>query len=498
MKKRFLASVLATLMLLTMLPTGAFAAEDDATIVPQETMNDGTAQTPVVQSGDEEDTSNSSIYLDPTTGDDAKDGKTAENAVKTLTKAFEIAGDGDTVYLLSNIVLSSETVLSGDKSITLAGNAGEAAPTIKYSWDGVTTNNLYMIEIGAESGTSTQTNITLRNLTVDAEAQDIRCLRVCPGSQLILADGATVRNGRAINQDGTTGTNDWGGGIVVDNGAKLTMEDSSSITGCSAEWGGAVYLSGEMEINGGEISNNSAVGDIYEINGVDRSASAHGGAIMIRACRADYDTAYDAPAKLTMRGGTISGNAATSNVSAFGGAISIIGTRDTGSLTNAFIMSGGTISDNQAGYGGAISAYAADIYWQGNTSIQLSGNAKITDNIARNYGGAICLFGNNTQNYTDTLTMSGGTISGNKANSAGGGVYLSAHGDQMFMTGGSIRENEAGYGGGLSIRSGNSGANPNAAVYLLGGTISDNQATSGYPTDDSYSERLYCGNAIER
>lgn len=94
-----------------------------------------------------------------------------------------------------------------------------------------------MIEIGAESGTSTQTNITLRNLTVDAEAQDIRCVRVCPGSQLILADGATVRNGRAINQDGTTGTSDCGGGIVVDNGAKLTMEDSSSITGCSAGMG---------------------------------------------------------------------------------------------------------------------------------------------------------------------------------------------------------------------------------------------------------------------
>lgn len=355
-----------------------------------------------------------------------------------------------------------------------------------------------MIEIGAESGTSTQTNITLRNLTVDAEAQDIRCLRVCPGSQLILADGATVRNGRAISQDGTTGTSDCGGGIVVDNGAKLTMEDGSSITGCSAEWGGAVYLSGEMAINGGKISNNTAVGDIYEINSVNRSASAHGGAIMIRACRADYATSYDAPAKLTMRGGTISENAATSDVSAFGGAISIIGTPNTGNLTNTFVMSGGTISNNKAGYGGAISAYAADNYWHGNTSIQLSGNAQIKDNIARNYGGAICLFGNNAQNYIDTLTMSGGMISGNKANSAGGGVYLSAHGDQMFMTGGSIRENEAGYGGGLSIRSGNSGANPNAAVYLLGGTISDNQATSGYPTDDSYSERLYCGNAIEQ
>ena len=474
MKTKLLSWLLTVSLLMTMLPTAALAAA-----------------APGTSSG----TSSGTVIYVSGSGDDSAAGD--ESApLKTIGAAFTKAADGDTICLLSDIVLPSKTVLSGDKSITLAGNAGEAAPTIKYSWDSVTPNNLYMIEIGAESGTSTQTNITLRNLTVDAEAQDIRCVRVCPGSQLILADGATVRNGRAINQDETTGTNDWGGGIVVDNGAKLTMEDSSSITGCSAEWGGAVYLSGEMEINGGEISNNTAVGDNYEINGVNHSASAHGGAIMIRACRADYDTAYDAPAKLTMRGGTISGNAATSDVSAFGGAISIIGTRNTGNLTNTFVMSGGTISNNKAGYGGAVSAYAADNYWQGNTSIQLSGNAKITDNIARNYGGAICLFGNNTQNYTDTLTMSGGMISGNKANSAGGGVYLSAHGDQMFMTGGSIRENEAGYGGGLSICSGNSGANPNAAAYLLGGTIQDNKATDGYPYYDDALERKYCGNAV--
>ena len=473
-KTKLLSWLLTLSLLMTMLPTAALAAAAPGT---SSGTNSGTV-----------------IYVSENGDDSAAGDESAP--LKTIGAAFTKATDGDTICLLSDIVLSSETVLSGDKSITLAGNAGEAAPTIKYSWDGVTTNNLYMIEIGAESGTSTQTNITLRNLTVDAEAQDIRCLRVCPGSQLILADGATVRNGRAINQDGTTGTSDCGGGIVVDNGAKLTMEDGSSITGCSAEWGGAVYLSGEMAINGGEISNNTAVGDIYEINDVDRSASAHGGAIMIRACRADYATSYDAPAKLTMRGGTISGNAATSDVSAFGGAISIIGTPDTGNLTNTFVMSGGTLSNNKAGYGGAVSAYAADNYWHGNTSIQLSGNAQIKDNIARTYGGAICLFGNNAQNYTDTLTMSGGMISGNKANSAGGGVYLSAHGDQMFMTGGSIRENEAGYGGGLSIRSGNSGANPNAAAYLLGGTIQNNKATEGYPHYDDALERKYCGNAV--
>ena len=470
MKKRIIASILTVIMLMTMLPTAALAAAAPGT-------SSGTV-----------------IYVSETGNDSAAGDENAP--LKTIGEAFTKAVDGDIICLLSDIKLVGKLVLTGDKSVTLAGKADEPAKKITYQKD--TSTDLYMIEVGVEDGTATTTKLTLENVTVDAEAQDIRCLRVCPGSQLILADGATVRNGRAINQDGTTGTSDCGGGIVVDNGAKLTMEDGSSITGCSAEWGGAVYLSGEMAINGGEISNNTAVGDIYEINGVDRSASAHGGAIMIRACRADYATSYDAPAKLTMRGGTISGNAATSDVSAFGGAISIIGTPDTGNLTNTFVMSGGTISNNKAGYGGAVSAYAADNYWHGNTSIQLSGNAQIKDNIARNYGGAICLFGNNAQNYTDTLTMSGGMISGNKANSAGGGVYLSAHGDQMFMTGGSIRENEAGYGGGLSIRSGNSGANPNAAVYLLGGTISDNQATSGYPTDDSYSERLYCGNAIEQ
>ena len=295
MRKTFLSCLLALSMIISLLPTTAIA---DGGLLMSAGASGGTT------------------YYVSETGNDTAAGDEA-NPFKTITKAYSKAADGDTICLLSDIQLVGKLVLTGDKSVTLAGKAGEAAPTIKYSWDGVTTNNLYMIEIGAESGTSTQTNITLRNLTVDAEAQDIRCLRVCPGSQLILADGATVRNGRAINQDGTTGTSDWGGGIVVDNGAKLTMEDGSSITGCSAEWGGAVYLSGEMEINGGEISNNTAVGDIYEINGVDRSASAHGGAIMIRACRADYDTAYDAPAKLTMRGGTISGNAATSNVSAW-------------------------------------------------------------------------------------------------------------------------------------------------------------------------------------
>mgnify|MGYP000134557367 CR=1 FL=1 len=48
-----------------------------------------------------------------------------------------------------------------------------------------------MIEVGVENGTATATNLTLENMTIDAEAQDIRCIRVCPESQLTLENGAT-------------------------------------------------------------------------------------------------------------------------------------------------------------------------------------------------------------------------------------------------------------------------------------------------------------------
>ena len=420
-------------------------------------------------------------------GDDSAVGD--ESApLKTIGAAFAKAADGDTICLLSDIVLPSETVLSGDKSITLAGKADETAKKITYTKDTSTTStDLYMIEVGVEYGTATATKLTLENVTVDAEAQDIRCIRVCPESQLTLENGATVCNGRAVHRDGATGTNDWGGGIVVDSTAKLIMNDGSAVTGCSAEQGGGIYLSGEMELNGGTISGNTAVGDVYR-PGITQSA--HGGAILIRANRADYDESYDAPAKLTMTGGNIQNNKAASDLSAFGGAVAILGTpKNTVDLTNEFIMTGGTISGNTAGYGGAISVYAADRYWNGNASVKISGNAEITQNIGRNGGGAIALFTSKADDYTSTVEISGGTISENKTFSKGGGVFLYGKVDSFYMTDGKISDNEAKQGG-ISI------SDTYAAAYLLGGTIQDNKATDGYPHYDDASERSYYGNAV--
>ena len=354
--------------------------------------------------------------------------------------------------------------------------------------------DLYMIEVGVEDGTATPTKLMLENVTIDAEAQDIRCIRVCPESQLTLENGATVCNGRAVHRNGSnglsgsTGTNDWGGGIVVDSTAKLIMNDGSAVTGCSAEQGGGIYLSGKMELNGGTISGNTAVGDYF---GFPYSQSAHGSAILIRANRADHDESYDVPAKLTMTGGNIQNNRAESDRNAFGGAVAILGTpKNTVDLTNEFIMTGGTISGNTAGYGGAISAYADDSYWNGNASVKISGNAEITQNIGRNGGGAIALFTSKAGKYTSTVEMSGGTISENETFSKGGGVFLYGKGDSFYMTDGKISDNEAKQGGGISI------SDTDAAAYLLGGTIQNNKATDGYPYVDDASERRYCGNAV--
>ena len=462
-KTKLLSWLLTLSLLMTMLPTAALAAAAPGT------------------------SSGCVIYVSET-GDDSAVGD--ENApLKTIGAAFTKAADGDTICLLSDIKLVGNLVLTGDKSVTLAGKADETAKKITYQKD--TSTDLYMIEVGVENGTATATNLTLENMTIDAEAQDIRCIRVCPESQLTLENGATVCNGRAVHRSGhsgNTGTNDWGGGIVVDSTAKLIMNDGSAVTDCFAEQGGGIYLSGEMELNGGMLSGNTAVGDYFD---TDHTQSAHGGAILIRANRADYDESYDAPAKLTMTGGNIQNNKAASDRSAFGGAVAILGTpKNSVDLTNEFIMTGGTISGNTAGYGGAISVYAADRYWNGNASVKISGNAEITQNTGRNGGGAIALWTSKADDYSSTVEMSGGTISDNKTFSKGGGVFLYGKGDSFYMTDGKISDNEAKQGGGIFIN------DTDAAAYLLGGTIQDNKATDGYPHYDDASERSYYGNAV--
>ena len=74
-----------------------------------------------------------------------------------------------------------------------------------------------------------------------------------------------------------------------------------------------------------------------------------------------------------------------------------------------------------------------------------------------------------------TLTLAGGTITGNTAGSGGNADGGAINNDgKFYMTGGTITGNKAVRGGGIF-----NDANAGGEVYISGGTISDNQALTG-------------------
>ena len=75
MNKRIIASILTVIMLMTMLPTAAFAADGEST-------ETGDSTTP-----------EAAIYLDQQHGADDNDGLSKTTAVKTIEKANELANE---------------------------------------------------------------------------------------------------------------------------------------------------------------------------------------------------------------------------------------------------------------------------------------------------------------------------------------------------------------------------------------------------------------------
>lgn len=186
-------------------------------------------------------------------------------------------------------------------------------------------------------------------------------------------------------------------------------------------------------------------------------------------------------------------------------------------------MTGGSIEENQATYGGGIYlyrstmnfsggvvqknrseqvidyAYGKQIYSAGGgilanegSTINMSSEAKVLNNIAVEIGGGISL-GSNQWGATNILNMTGGTIDHNEAGAAGGGIFVQAkyysggaskayiHAGQITnnkMNGSGKTEKKFG-GGGIYVNGANNkygvdGAN--GELYLYNAVITDNKA----------------------
>lgn len=473
MRKRIVSCAMAFLMVFTLMPCSAFAGEASAEGQAESLEAERPAEDDAFGEGgldnaffaedadsligtleaDEESaafavSAVTGIYLDQTHGDDANDGLTKDTAVQTIAKANELADANGT----RDIFLASVYQVTGTENWDLGGKTIH-----RYKLGG------YMIELKDASA-----SLTLKDVVIDGAEYSVAAenaaetdsiIKAASGGTIELKSGAILENNKAaqfgsgilaINgveitmEDGAVIRNntnrnyELGGGILLGNGSIFTM-NGGEISGNTANGGGVAIIGSTMVMNGGKISNNST----YKTTG----QGSYGAGVYV----ADYANASGGdilfkpkPASFEMNGGKITGNKALD----YGGGILTFPQQSKKITIN---IKNGEISENQVteGSGGAIAAFF------GVTELNINGGI-LTKNSAKNYGGGVFLYD------ATNVTISGGTISENKA-SQGGGVYLWPT-SAANQTGGSIENNVANAGGGVC----------GGTYTMTGGVIKDN------------------------
>ena len=356
----------------------------------------------------------------------------------------------------------------------LAGDHTSHSDVTYQPWSGTSsityTNNtayVYLTENATLSGHLTVDGKTLylclngKTLASNGTAK----IQVKNGGRLVLCD---CRGGGTFK--GAT-QSVWGGACIylytstLDMfGGKLT---GGKVTGKGG--GGAIALDDHQcifNMYGGEISGNNGKnygGAIFRKfnanmpNTTGGTFNMYGGTIKNNTAKNGGAFFSTTGGTINMTGGTISGNTATMNSNdAGGGAIYMRGNGKINISGSAQITGNSSSLD-----GGAI--------LMGWGEINISGSAKINSNTASRWGGAICL--RQDSNQSTTLCMRGGEISDNKANSEGGAVHVLDKDCQFFLYDGKITGNTSGDGGAIYLNQ------EPSWLIMQGGEISGNTAT---------------------
>lgn len=308
------------------------------------------------------------------------------------------------------------------------------------------------------------------------------------GAKLILNDGTSVKDNTAPTGGGINGN-----AAVEMKNATISGNKATSNNGGGIELFSDQYGTGSFKMTSGTIENNTAASEGGGFHGPNftmtggtiqkNNAGTVAGGVLVNgagACSMSGGTItnntstysggglwVDDNTPFTLGGGTISNNTAGGD----GGGIY----NDNGNIT----ITAGTISGNKGQWGGGIND-CGTVTMKGGTisgnsttskagaGINVSTNGKLTmsggkiqNNTSAETGGGICNLG--------TLEISGGEISGNTTKYSGGGIYNSAQGKGTTITGGTISGNAAETygGGGIYIED-------NSKVTMTGGTIKAN------------------------
>ena len=234
------------------------------------------------------------VYLSGT-GDDAKNGDTAANAVKTFHRAAEILKN-------SNLKGSGEIRITGSP-VVISSTQTWSLPAAEYPSASLARNAGYTGDL-IQIGTSGRT-LTLENITLDGKNISATNMINLSNGNLVLGNGATLQNGKGI--------------AVAVSGGSLTMNAGSKIASFVPDFG-----QGGINMTGGSFRMNG--GAIQDISSYYYGVGIKGGTF-------------------TMTGGLISGNGTGVNTtSTTSGSTTTYGT---------FAMQGGSITGNTTGVSGS-------------------------------------------------------------------------------------------------------------------------------------------------
>ncbi|MHC4879004.1 MAG: beta strand repeat-containing protein, partial [Planctomycetota bacterium] len=300
-------------------------------------------------------------------------------------------------------------------------------------------------------------------------------------------DTTAVLDGVTISNNVATGN---GGGLAHD-GATVTIQNSSMITGNQAtggDGGGIESPSGMLTVDGSTISGNTTADDGGGINDDGGTVIIQNSSVITMNTATSGDGGgIDSEGPLTIDGSTISNNTAgnegggvwndggltlantvliTGNDAAVNGGGLYLG--DTTTTTGATI----TVSNNTAS-GNAATEGGGAIYNDGQT-LNLDGDDTISGNQADGTSGS----GGGIFNASSgTLNLTGTTIDMNSANRAGGGIEATG-GSTVNLTNIILTNNDVDGGAGAA-NPGNGGglhATGNVTIDIDGGTITGNAA----------------------
>jgi len=376
-----------------------------------------------------------------------------------------ISGTGVTagdIVELTAVPTGINSTLAINKSITLRSSSGNNFVLTK-------TNTGRHITLGSN------THLILENITLDGDSigggidtyiyYDSFLARWVAATNITLTlnSGAVIQrclySGNSANTSGGGGIRfiTTSGAININDGA--IIQNNRAVLGAINGGGGGIHCASgaAVNINGGIIRGNI-------VSGSDGLVA--GGGILVGG-----------GSVLTMIGGTISNNISSIDGGGIAAARAVVGVNSqTSNLPGTVRISGGQITNNLTGRGGGIALVSS--------ILELSGNVLISENEAISGGGIHANI--NYNNNPSTITMSGGTITENKAvgnltgDNGGGGIFVSIT-CTLTMTGGTISNNTAliASGGGICLNTNpTSAANP-ARATISGGVISGNTATRG-------------------